>query len=150
IQNRDGRLLVEDYARAADSHTRLILLSSVQWNNGYRADLAAFSQLCRERRITLVVDAIQQLGAVSLDVQRTRVDFLVCGGHKWLNVPVGRGFLYVHPDRLGDTEPPAWGYLNVEQPPEGWAEYFATPTNPAVRDYSFTTAARRFELGGTA
>jgi len=150
IKSRHGRLLVDDFAHTADSRTRLILLSSVQWNNGYRADLAAITQLCRERRITLVVDAIQQLGAVGLDVQRTPIDFLVCGGHKWLNAPVGRGFLYVHPDRVVDTRPLAWGYLNVEQPPEGWAEYFATPTIPAVRDYAFTTTAQRFEVGGTA
>src|SRR5262249_51788268 len=62
----------------------------------------------------------------------------------------GRGFLYVHPRRAERLTPPAWGYLNVAEPPEGWAEYFATPSIPAVRDYEFTPAARRFEVGGTA
>jgi selenocysteine lyase/cysteine desulfurase len=128
----------------------MILLSSVQWNNGFRADLAAFSNLARERDLVLVVDAIQQLGAISLDVRQTPVDFLVCGGHKWLNAPVGRGFLYVHPRQVERLRPPAWGYLNIEQPPEGWAEYFATPTIPAVRPYDFPPTARRFEVGGTA
>src|SRR5262245_56516190 len=150
IASRDGRLRVDDFARAADSHPRMILLSSVQWNEGYRADLAAFSNLARERSLVLVVDAIQQLGAVSLDVSRTPVDFLVCGGHKWLNAPVGRGFLYVHPRQVERLTPPAWGYLNIREPPQGWAEYFATPTIPAVRPYDFTPTARRFEVGGTA
>lgn len=150
IEARDGRLLVDDFARAADSHARMILLSSVQWNNGYRADLAAFTQLARERGLVLVVDAIQQLGAVGLDVGQTPVDFLVCGGHKWLNAPAGRGFLYVHPRRVERLRPGAWGYLNIAEPPEGWAEYFATPAIPAVRDYEFTPTARRFEVGGTA
>jgi selenocysteine lyase/cysteine desulfurase len=147
---RDGRLVVDDFARAADRNTRLILLSSVQWNNGFRADLAAFSQLARERDIVLVVDAIQQLGAVPLDVGQTPVDFLVCGGHKWLNAPVGRGFLYVQPRWVERLPPPAWGYLNVTAPAEGWAEYFATPSIPAVRDYELVADARRFEIGGTA
>src|ERR671937_239403 len=31
VPHRGGRLLVDDFARAIDSHTRLILLSSVQW-----------------------------------------------------------------------------------------------------------------------
>jgi selenocysteine lyase/cysteine desulfurase len=150
VPSRDGRLLAEDFARRIDRHTRLILLSSVQWNNGFRADLAAFGDLARKHDVALVVDAIQQLGAVGLDVSRTPVDFLVCGGHKWLNAPVGRGFLYVHPRQCERLEPPAWGYLNIEQPPEGWAEYFATPTIPAVRPYDFTRTARRFEVGGTA
>jgi selenocysteine lyase/cysteine desulfurase len=148
VPHREGRLLANDFARAIDPHTRLILLSSVQWNNGFRADLAAFSDLARRHGILLVVDAIQQLGAVGLDVRQTPVDFLVTGGHKWLNAPVGRGFLYADPRH--DWPLPTWGYLNIAEPAEGWAEYFATPTIPAVRSYEFQPGARRFEVGGTA
>lgn len=150
VPSRAGRLLAEDFARAADAKTRMILLSSVQWNNGFRADLAAFSELAQQRNIVLVVDAIQHLGAMPLDVGQTPVDFLVTGGHKWLNAPTGRGFLYVAPRCVERLTPPAWGYLNIAAPPEGWAEYFATPSIPAVRDYDFVTDARRFEIGGTA
>ncbi len=150
VPHRNGRLLVDDYAAAITPQTRLILLSSVQWNNGFRADLAAFSQLAKERGVLLVVDAIQQLGALPVDVGETPVDFLVCGGHKWLNAPAGRGFLYVNPQRVAELSPPAWGYLNIEKPPEGWARYFGTPTIPAVRPYEFIKSARRFEVGGTS
>jgi selenocysteine lyase/cysteine desulfurase len=149
VPNRQGRLLAEDFDRAADGHARMILLSSVQWSSGYRADLAAFSDLTQRHNLILVVDAIQQLGAFSLDVGRTPVDFLVCGGHKWLNAPAGRGLLYVHPRHV-ERLPPAWGYLNVREPAGGWADYFATPDIPAVRPYEFTPTARRFEVGGTA
>jgi selenocysteine lyase/cysteine desulfurase len=128
----------------------LILLSSVQWSSGFRADLAAFAELAEQRGVVLVVDAIQQLGAVGLGVGRTPVDFLVCGGHKWLNAPAGRGFLYADPRRTAHLRPPHWGYLGVTEPAEGWAEYFATPDTPAVRDYDFVGTARRFETGGTA
>jgi cysteine desulfurase / selenocysteine lyase len=150
VPHREGRLHVDDFAQAIDNHTRLILLSSVQWNNGFRADLEAFSHLARERGVTLMVDAIQQLGAIGLDITRTPVDFLVSGGHKWLNAPVGRGLLYISPEQRARLRPPAWGYLNIAAPPEGWAEYFATPTIPAVRSYDFVTSAQRFEIGGTA
>jgi selenocysteine lyase/cysteine desulfurase len=150
VPSRQGRLLAEDFARAVDRRTRLILLSSVQWTSGFRADLAAFSELARQHGVILVVDAIQHLGAVGLDVQKTPVDFLVTGGHKWLNAPVGRGFVYVDPRHLELFPAPAWGYLNVREPAEGWADYFATPSIPAVGDYQFTTSARRFEIGGTA
>src|SRR5262245_30612562 len=85
VPSRQGRLEVDDFARAIDGRTRLILLSSVQWSGGFRADLGAFSSLARERGVLLVVDAIQQLGAINLNVGRTPVDFLVTGGHKWLN-----------------------------------------------------------------
>lgn len=150
IPHRQGRLLVDDFAAAIDAKTRMILLSSVQWNNGFRADLAQFSALARERGVILVVDAIQQLGAISVDVEKTPVDFLVCGGHKWLNAPVGRGLLYVNPRCAERVAIPAWGYLNIQEPAQGWADYFATPGIPAVREYEFTPSARRFEIGGTA
>jgi selenocysteine lyase/cysteine desulfurase len=150
VPHQGGRLQIDDFARAIDSRTRLLLLSSVQWTNGFRADLEALSNLTRERGVTLVVDAIQQIGAIGLDVGRTPVDFLVTGGHKWLNAPVGRGFLYVSPQQRERLRPPAWGYLNIAAPPEGWAQYFATPTIPAVRPYDFVTSAQRFEIGGTA
>lgn len=150
IPSRDGRVRVDDFAKAIDAQTRMILLSSVQWHNGYRADLAAFSQLTREKKVLLAVDAIQHLGAIRLNVQDTPVDFLVCGGHKWLNCPVGRGFLYVDGKHLTNLPAPASGYLSVAEPPQGWARYFATPDIPAVRDYEFVQDARRFEVGGTA
>jgi len=150
IAHRNGRLEAADFASAIDSRTRMILLSSVQWNNGFRAELAAFSQLARDRGLVLVVDAIQQLGVIGLDVQRTPVDFLVCGGHKWLNAPAGRGLLYISP-RMRERYPPPWfGYLNVAEPQGGWAHYFATPTIPAVRPYEYAPSAKAYELGGTA
>ena len=148
IPARSGRLLVADFAARIDGRTRLILLSSVQWNNGFRCDLAAFSELARARKVLLLVDTIQQLGAIRLDVARTPVDFVVNGGHKWLNAPAGRGFLYVNPNSLDQLRPPPRGYLNIETPAGGWAAYFATPTIPAVRDYTFVQGARAFEIGG--
>jgi cysteine desulfurase / selenocysteine lyase len=150
IPTTDGRLKVDDFARAIDRRTRLILLSSVQWCTGFRADLAAFSQLAEENKVILVVDAIQELGAFPIDVSRTPVDFLMTGGHKWLNAPVGRGFLYIHPRQVERLKPEHWGYLNIAEPAEGWAEYFGTPSIPAVRSYDFVKSARRFEIGGTA
>src|SRR5205085_8768118 len=38
----------------------------------------------------------------------------------------------------------------IETPEQGWAEYFATPSIPAVRDYTFKSDARAYELGGTS
>lgn len=149
VPHRDGRLLAEDFERALGTRGRVILLSGVQWNNGFRADLAAFSELARRRDVVLVLDAIQQLGAVPIDVAATPCDFLACGGHKWLNAPAGRGFLYVSPawQPMTATARPR-GYLHAQVPPQGWGEYFGTPDIPAVRDYDFRDDARAAEVGG--
>lgn len=150
VPNRNGELRVEDIAERITPRTRVVTVSSVQWTNGYRVDLAALSKLCRERGVWLVLDAIQQLGAVPLDVRQTPVDILCCGGHKWLNSPFGCGFLYVSRDALPRLTPPIAGYLSVADPPGGWGEYFQDPTTTPVKNYDFAGGARRFETGGTA
>jgi cysteine desulfurase / selenocysteine lyase len=150
VPNRNGELLTEDFASRITPRTKVVALSSVQWTNGYRCDLSAISRLCCERRLWLVVDAIQQLGAVPLDVQQAPVDILACGGHKWLNSPFGCGFLYISRKAHARLSPPLAGYLSVEDPPGGWGEYFQTPSITPVKDYKFVDSARRFEGGGTA
>ena len=150
VPHRSGRLLVEDFAAAITPRTRLVVVSSVQWTHGYRLDIAALGTLCRDRGIWLVVDAIQQIGAVPFDVQATPVDLLACGGHKWLNAPFGCGFLYIRRERMAELNPPLAGYLAVETPEGGWGNYFQTPTIQPVQDYRFVNTARRYESGGTA
>jgi len=150
VPHREGRLLVDDFAARMGTRTRLVVASSVQWSHGYRMDMAGLSALCRQRGVWLVVDAIQQLGAVPFDVQATPVDLLACGGHKWLNAPFGCGFLYIPQERLAELHPPVAGYLAVETPAGGWGKYFQTPSITPIQDYRFVDAARRYEAGGTA
>jgi cysteine desulfurase / selenocysteine lyase len=150
VRNRNGEARVEDFAEHIVPRTRVIAVSTVQWTNGYRIDLAALSRLCQDHDIWLVADAIQQLGAIPLDVRQTPVDILACGGHKWLNAPFGCGFLYVSREAQPDLRPPLAGYLGIEDPPGGWGEYFQDPSTTPVQEYSFAKPARRFETGGTA
>jgi len=150
VPHHNGRLLVEDFASRISARTRLVVVSSVQWSHGFRIDLQALSKLCREQGVWLVVDAIQQLGAVPIDVQRTPVDLLACGGHKWLNAPFGCGFLYIRRERMAELRPPISGYLADETPEGGWGNYFQTPSIQPVRDYRYVAAARKYEAGGTA
>src|SRR5581483_1614924 len=150
VPNRGGEIRIEDIAERITSRTRVVSVSTVQWTNGFRLDLAALSRLCRDHDVWLVVDAIQQLGAIPLDVQQTPVDILACGGHKWLNAPFGCGFLYISRDALPQLRPPVAGYLSVQDPPGGWGEYFQTPTITPVQEYRYVCSARRYETGGTA
>ena len=149
-KNVDGAVTVESIAEQLDARTRAVVVSSVQWSNGYRLDLAALSELCRREGIVLVVDAVQELGALRMDVQRTPVDVLVAGGHKWLNAPFGCGVLYVRRGLQAQLRQPSWGYLGLEPPYGGWATYFSTPSISPVRPYEFVPTAKRFELNGTS
>jgi selenocysteine lyase/cysteine desulfurase len=150
VPNRGGRIDLRDIEAGMGPRTRVVCISSVQWNNGFRCDLDALALLCRERRVWLVVDAIQQLGAVPLDVRRTPVDIVACGGHKWLNAPFGNGFLYIRREAMPRLRPPLAGYMSLKSPEGGWETYFQTPAITPFRDYPFVDKAWRFEVGGTA
>jgi cysteine desulfurase / selenocysteine lyase len=150
VRNREGRILIDDIAAAVTAETRAVVISSVQWSNGFRCDLDPLSRLCRERGVFLIVDAVQHVGAIPLDVKQTTVDAIACGGHKWLMSPFGCGFLYLRPSFREKLDPPLAGYLSVADPEGGWGTYFRTPAITPVRDYEFVRGARRWETGGTA
>jgi cysteine desulfurase/selenocysteine lyase len=150
LPNRDGQIAIEDIEAAIIPKTRVLAISSVQWNNGFRCDLDAISQLCRERGVFLIVDAVQQIGAIPLDVQKTPLDALACGGHKWLMSPFGCGFLYLSKEFRARVKPPLGGYLSLAEPQDGWGTYFGTPSITPVFDCNFVDNARRWETGGTS
>jgi selenocysteine lyase/cysteine desulfurase len=85
-----------------------------------------------------------------MDVERTPVDVLVAGGHKWLNAPFGCGVLFVRRGLQPQLGQPSWGYLGLEPPYGGWGTYFSTPSISPVRPYEFVATAKRFELNGTS
>ena len=147
LEHEAGVVPASAYAAAINERTRAVVLSSVQWCNGYRVDLEAVAEACRARGVWLVVDAVQQAGAVPLPTDG--VDFLLAGGHKWLNAPMGTGFAALSDRVLDELQPTSWGYLNLTTPEGGWVNYFTTPTITPDRDYAFTDSAKRFEIGGT-
>jgi cysteine desulfurase/selenocysteine lyase len=149
-RNVRGELPVSAFDQVIDSRTRAVVISSVQWSNGYRCDLEDIGNLCRSRGTLLIVDAIQQLGAFPLRVDKLPVDIVVCGGHKWLNAPFGAGFMYIRRGIWDRLRAPVAGYLAAEAPFGGWGNYFETPSISPMQPLEFFSNARRYENGGTA
>jgi selenocysteine lyase/cysteine desulfurase len=109
----DGRLGIDDIANAMDARTRILSLSWVEFSSGFRNDLDALGELCRQRGTAFFVDAIQGLGVFPLDVQRTPVDFLAADGHKWLLGPEGAGILWIRRDWIDRLRPIDIGWNSV-------------------------------------
>lgn len=150
VPSREGRVEVDDLAVAIDERTRLVAVSSVQEVNGYRVDLAALGERCRERGVLLVLDATQQVGPVPLDVRETPVDAIAVGAHKWLCSPFGTGFLYVRRELLADLAPSFPGYMSLATPPGGWDAYLSDPERRPAAELAYVSDARKLEVGGTA
>lgn len=115
VASRDGRLLIDDIRAAMDTRTRVLSLSFVEYASGFRNDLDTLGNLCRERGIWFFVDAIQGLGMLPLDVQKTPIDFLAADGHKWLLGPEGAGILYVRRDLVDQLHAVDIGWNSVVQ-----------------------------------
>lgn len=148
-RHRNGVVTVDDYAELIDKRTRLLLVSSVQWINGLRMDLAAFSQLAEEHDCFLVVDAIQQLGAIPLDLSVLQVDFLAAGAQKWLNAPFGLGVLYIRKGVQDKVRPGlAHGLFALAEPAEGWVRFLGDPELTPFLPLPLASDARRFEIHG--
>lgn len=107
------RFGVDDVRPLVDAHTRLLAVSAVDWQSGFRADLAALGEFCRSRRILLCVDGIQAVGALRVDVGACGVHFLAAGGHKWLLAPEGCGALYVASEVVDQVYPTLLGWKSV-------------------------------------
>ncbi|MBI1851008.1 MAG: aminotransferase class V-fold PLP-dependent enzyme, partial [Planctomycetes bacterium] len=133
-----------------NARTKAVCVSSVQWASGYRVDVGALGRLCRSKGIWLVVDAVHEMGAMAIDLSETCADFVMAGGHKWLNAPFGCGVLHLSDRVLRELDPSSWGYLALDAPAGGWQEYFETPSISPFRAYEFPRNAKRWEIAGTS
>lgn len=132
IQRTPGDVGVDDVAALVDDRTRLVALSFVDWSTGGRVDLAAIGAFCRERGVLLCVDGIQGVGALRLDVEACGIDFLACGGHKWLLAPEGCGCLFVSRRVVGELRPALFGWKSMNDA-ETYLPYHFDPRPDAAR-----------------
>lgn len=105
IKASNYSLPVEELEAAMDEHTRIVAISHVQSATGYRCDLQRLAEICHQRGIFLVVDAIQSLGLCPCDASEWGVDAIAAGGHKSLLAVPGVGILYVSPALLAKLRP---------------------------------------------
>lgn len=136
VQERDGRLDLDELIARIDARTRVVAVSWVYYASGFRLDLRRLGEACRERGVLFVVDVIQGLGALELDVERDLLDVAVASSHKWLLGPEGIGVMYVS-DRVVDRFRPLRAGWRSMRNQGAWTE-FAVDWNEG---------ARRFESG---
>jgi cysteine desulfurase/selenocysteine lyase len=121
---------------ALDERTRILVVSSVQWNDGFRLDLNTLGHACHQRGILFFVDAIQQLGALKLDVIASHISFLAADAHKWLMGPEGVAVFYANEESRPQ--------LRLHQ--LGW-HMFDNPWSFGRQNWQPASSARRFEAG---
>lgn len=132
LSHEAGLEEIDNAARGA----KLLTISYVQYVDGYRTNLRAIGEICRDRGVFFFVDAIQGLGAFPLDVEKCRIDALSADGHKWMLGPEGCGILYIRRERQDEIEPVEFGWTNV-----------AAFNDYTCRDMTLRKDAARYECG---
>lgn len=110
VDTKLGRVTPNDIKSIVTKKTKLISVSWVQYSSGYRNDLKELADWCHDRNIIIAVDAMQGLGALDLNVEKTGIDFLSTGTAKWLLGPHGIGFVYLTKELQDKLNPPHLGW----------------------------------------
>ncbi len=139
IEAADMCFDLDKFAKAITPKTKVLSLSFVQFFNGFKNDLKAIGEICKDRGIYFVVDGIQGCGVEPIDVRKCQIDILSSGAQKWMLSPLGTALFYVRKDLQPQLRQPLGSWLSVD-----WKLNF---TNLFHFDLPFFDNARRFELG---
>lgn len=133
----NGQITPDALFDLVDERTRAVTVCHVDSGTGYRHDLKTIGKWCRENHVPFGVDATQSCGAMQIDVQDMKIDFLTSSVYKWLQGVQGLAFAYVSPSFMPFLLQTEMGWANVRDRING---------DPFELDISQT--ACRFENGG--
>jgi len=131
---RVGEITPELVMKALSPRTKLVALASCHFLSGFRLDYESIAEELNRRGVLFCLDAIQSLGATTIDVQH--IDFLAADSHKWMLGPLGAGIFYVKRKHFETLRPALVGAWNVRSP--GFV---------AQAEIAFEPTARRYEPG---
>jgi len=139
LPSKDRCFDIEALEKAITKKTRVLALSSVQFFNGFKNDLARISEICKANGVWLIVDGIQGMGVEPINVRKLGIDIFASGCQKWMLSPQGCGFFYVSDEIRDRISHPFMSWLGVD-----WkGEY----TDLFRYDLPWFDSSRRFELG---
>lgn len=93
-----GKEWNERILEAISSDTAFVVMASVHWMNGTKFDLESIGARCRDTGTKLIVDGSQSVGALPIDVEKYKIDALICAAYKWLMGPYSTALSYIHED----------------------------------------------------
>jgi cysteine desulfurase/selenocysteine lyase len=116
VPEREGRIDLDELISLIDSNTKVVAISAVQFNSGFRADLERIGRAARNVDALFAVDIIQAFGVMPFDLEAQFVDVACGASHKWLFSPEGCGIIYLSDRARARIEPTLVGWISVETP----------------------------------
>jgi kynureninase len=117
LRSGDGLTIpLEEYDRAIDDRTALVMVNRVLYRSSALVDAKAVCALARERGALSFVDDYHGLGIVPLDLHDLGCDLYAAGTLKWMLGGPGVVFLYARRDLAATLEPAITGWFATEEP----------------------------------
>ena len=95
------KAMLEGFDRLVTPETDAVICTHVSNVFGYILPIREIAELCRRRKVPLILDASQSAGSVPVDQRALQADFIAMPGHKGLYGPQGTGVLICR----GDAKP---------------------------------------------
>lgn len=159
VQSRLERLTPDVLRKHMSAQTKIVTVSWVSFEDGYRHDLAGLAEVAHAGGALFCVDAIQGLGVFPLDVRACGVDALYSGGGKWLLALQGVSFLYLAAHLIDRFELAApgwrsvsniWKFLDYDQPLAPNASRFEGGTPNFIGALSLAESIELLDSAGTS
>lgn len=125
---------LDELADHVTSRTGLVATSLVQSADGRVLDLDSVRRAAEEAGAQLLLDVTQAAGWMPLDLGG--IDYVVCGGYKFLLAPRGTAFLAVRPELRETLRPVNAGWYAGTDP---WQSIYGSPLRLAE-------SAKRFDV----
>lgn len=137
VRSVDGRADPEHFEPLVDDRTRIVSVSWVSHQNGFRHDLKGLAELAHAHGAYLYTDGIQALGMFQTNLRDEGVDFVTSGTYKWLLAAYGVAPFFIREENLERIPADRLGALSVRESLPGY-EFRLHET---ARKYEYATLA---------
>jgi len=139
VPSAHGFFDLDLFRKHIGKNTRALSLSFVQFFNGYKNDMKAIGDICKDHGLYFVMDAIQGAGVEPIDVHEWGVDIASAGAQKWMLSSQGSGLFYISDAMQKKLIAPWRSWLGIDWKCN-WSD---------LNDYSrnFEPTAQQFEMG---
>ena len=106
--NKNGELLIDEYANMISSRTKIISIVHLSNTLGTINPVEDIIEVAKSHDVITVIDGAQAAGHLPIDVQKLDCDFYLFSGHKIFG-PTGIGVLYGKENILNEIDPYQFG-----------------------------------------
>jgi selenocysteine lyase/cysteine desulfurase len=129
--------IVEAYASAITSKTRLLMVCHIVNITGHILPIRKICDMAHSKGVDVMVDGAHAFGHFNFSIQDLNCDYYGTSLHKWLSVPLGAGFLYVKKKNVHKV----WAmFADVPREDDDIRKLNHTGTHPAHTDLAIANA----------